>query len=206
MDTTNFGNVSSAAERFFRFYHAHCVAPDLDTLFSLLESAHSLNDRLKIAAGIDFLDIQDFKALKCLRNYFHHQEELRHSVRVVPIGNYPIVTDLAFLCLVPREIVVAAIEGTMPRHQESVRQSCQNSFHWYGPVVNINPCIFNFVVSAYERLQTTSVPLSGDAVEEFEAIYQFEDESGLSHFVDGKLSTSAGSIDELLVSVMGAEI
>lgn len=38
-----------AAERFFRLYRSHCVTPDRDTLFSFLEAAHSLNDRLLIS-------------------------------------------------------------------------------------------------------------------------------------------------------------
>ncbi|WP_287260166.1 hypothetical protein [Mesorhizobium sp.] len=173
------------------------------TLFSLLEAAHSLNDRLKIGAAADFFDVQEFTALKCLRNYFHHQQELRHVVRLIPIGGYPITTDLMTLCLVPRDNVVAAIETTK-RYQEETRQACQQMFHWYGPVVNINPALFNFVVAAYERLRNRGVPLAGEAVEDFEASYDHEEENNLPHFVDGKLATTAGSIDELLTEIVNA--
>ncbi|MBZ9763968.1 hypothetical protein LB553_24225 [Mesorhizobium sp. CA8] len=62
------------------------------------------------------------------------------------------MADLMTLCLVPRDIVVAAIETTR-RCQEETRQACRRMFHWYGSVVNINPALFNFVVAAYERLK-----------------------------------------------------
>lgn len=196
-------NVAAASERFFRLYHAHCVLPSRDTLFSLMEAAHSLNDRLKVRAAADFFDVQEFSALKCLRNYFHHQQELRHVVRLIPIGSYQIATDLMTLCLVPRDNVIAAVE-TKKRFQEETRRACQKVFHWYGPVVNINPALFNFVVAAYERLRDRGVPLAGEAVEEFEASYGYEDENNLPHVVDGRLATSAGSIDELLTDIVNS--
>ncbi len=194
-------NVGAASERFFRLYHTHCVSPDRDTLFSLLEAGHSLNDRLKVGADVDFFDVQEFAALKCLRNYFHHQQELRHLVRLIPIGGYPIVTDLMTLCLVPRDIVVAAIDGTARRYHQETQQACQHVLHWYGPVVNINPALFNFVVAAYERLKSRRVPLAGEAFEEFEANYRYEQENNLPHVIDGRLATSAASMNDLLADI-----
>ncbi|MBN9602080.1 MAG: hypothetical protein J0G33_04035 [Afipia felis] len=198
-------NVSLAAERFFRLYLAHCTAPSRDTLFSLLESGHSLNDRMKTETNLNFFDFPEFTALKCLRNYFHHQQELRYVVRLIPIGDYPIVTDLAVLCLVPGKTVDAAIEETPARHLKAVQEACLKVFHRYGSVVNINPSLFNFVVSAYERLNSTGVTLSGSAFEKFEASYRYEEENEVSHFVDGTLSTLAGSVSQLLDDIMSTE-
>lgn len=198
-------NVGLAAERFFRLYHGHCTAPSQDTLFSLLEAGHSLNDRMKRRANLDFFDSPEFAALKCLRNYFHHQQELRHVVRLIPIASYPIVTDLAVLCLVPRKMVDAAIEGAPARHLEAVQEASRKVFHWYGSVVNINPSLFNFVVSAYERLNSAGMTLSGSAFEEFEASYRYEEENGVSHFVDGTLSTSTGNLGQVLDDIMNTE-
>lgn len=178
-------SASSAAERFFRLYRLHCVDPNRDTLFSVLEAAHSLNDRLKIAHDADFFDLQEFSALKCLRNFFHHQEELRHVVRVVPAGNYPITTDLMILCLVPSAIVESAVEETRERHREETRQACNAVFHWYGTVVNINPALFNFVVGAYERMNAAGISLSGEAFQEFEASYRTEEDHGYAHRIGG---------------------
>lgn len=142
-DVTNLG---LAAERFFRLYHGHCTTPSQDTLFSLLEAGHSLNDRMKRGANLDFFDSAEFLALKCLRNYFHHRQELQHRVRVIPITSYPIVSDLAVLCLVPANMVEAAIDETPARHLEAAQKASRKVFHWYGSVVNINPSLFNFVV------------------------------------------------------------
>jgi hypothetical protein len=62
--------------------------------------------------------------------------------------------------------------------------------------------VFNCVVAACARLRDRDVPLSGEAVEEFAASYGYEEENDLSHVVDGRLATSAGSIDQLLTDIM----
>ncbi|RXT28717.1 hypothetical protein B5P46_08055 [Rhizobium leguminosarum] len=202
MSNADFVNTAAASERFFRLYERHCGEPDEDTLFSFLEASHSLNDRLKIGADLDFFDVNQFAALKCLRNYFHHHQELRHLVSLVPLGDYPIVTDLMYMCVVPRTSVEAAIEETMPRHKDAARRACQDLFHWYGSVVNINPCIFNFVVLAYERLVKAGIPLAGDAVENFRASYDYEEKIRIPHLIDGRFSTSAGNVDRLLSEIV----
>lgn len=196
-------NVSHAAERFFRLYHAHCVRPDSDTLFSLLESAHSLNDRLRATRGLDFFDSTEFTALKCLRNFFHHHQELRHVIRLVPAQSYALVTDLMVLCLVPSDIVQDAIGEARGKRQDEVRQACEAVFHWYGSAVNINPALFNFIISAYERLTAAGIALTGEAFQEFEASYRFEEDNGHAHRVDGRLATHAGSVNRLLADIMG---
>jgi hypothetical protein len=198
-------NASSAAERFFRFYHSHCISPGVDTLFSFLEAAHSLNDRLKISNGIDFLDLPEFSALKCLRNFFHHHQELRHVVRVVPGGSYPISSDLMVLCLVSSEVVESAINEMKGRYKEKTRQACGSVFHWYGTVVNVNPALFNFVVSAYERLIESGISLSGEAFRDFQASYLYEEKYSLSHRVDGRLVAMACNIDDLLSDIISTK-
>lgn len=158
---------------------------------------------MKLRDAVDFVDIQEFSTFKCLRNYFHHQQELRHVVSLIPIGGYPIATDLMTLCLVPRDNVVAATETT-GRYQEETRRACKEVFHWYGPLMNINPALFNFVVAAYERLRDRGVPLAGEAVEEFQISYGYEEESNLPHVVDGRLATPTGSINELLTGIVNS--
>ncbi|WP_435655773.1 hypothetical protein [Brucella pituitosa] len=198
MSDNNIANASASAERLMRAYHKHSLEPDPDTLFALLEAMHSANDRLKKACGIDFIDLPDFLALKCLRNFFHHHDELRHSVRVIPTRDLPIDSDLLFLCLVPRNLIDDAIEQTSVRYKSQSRYACEHRFHWYGNVVNINPCLLNFIVHAYERLTAASIELSGAEAEAFRCSYNFEAASGFSHFVDGRISTTAGNIDQLL--------
>lgn len=202
MNDENRANTSSAAERFFRLYRSHCVAPDRDTLFSFFEAAHSLNDRLETSYGLNFFDMQEFLALKCLRNFFHHHQELRHVVRIVPANSYPIVTELMILCLVPRDVVERAVDETKGRHKETARQACEAVFHWYGSVVNINPALFNFVVSAYERMKAADISLASEEFQEFEASYFYEGDRNHTHRIDGRLSTRAGNIDQLLADIV----
>ncbi|MBP2490937.1 hypothetical protein JOH50_006733 [Rhizobium leguminosarum] len=202
MSDGNVINASATAERLMRAYHSHCVAPDLDTLFGLLEATHSANDRLKKAVGIEFIDIPEFLALKCLRNFFHHHDELRHVVRVVPTAGLPIQTDLIFMCLAPRNLIDEAVGQVPERFRAQTQVACEYAFHWYGTIVNINPCLFNFVVHAYERLVAAEIPISGDEVDDFRRSYDFETETGHSHFVDGRISTTAGSTQLLLSALM----
>jgi hypothetical protein len=178
------------------------VAPDLDTLFGFLEAAHSTNDRLKKALGIEFLDIPEFLALKCLRNFFHHHDELRHEVRIVPTLGLPIQTDLLFLCLAHRELIDEAIGQVPQRFRSETLAACEATFHWYGKIVNINPCVFNFVVHAYERMLAAEIPLLGPEVDVFRESYDFETESARSHLVDGRISTLVGGIEPLLLEMM----
>jgi len=198
-------NASNAAERFFRLYHSHCVAPNRDTLFSFLEAAHSLNDRLQSDEGLNFSDLPEFLALRCLRNFFHHHQELRHVVRAVPARDYPIVTELMILCLVPRDIVERAGNETRGRRKEEVWDACRSVFHWYGSVVNINPALFNFVVSAYERIKGANVALADEAFQQFQAIYFYEKAIGCPHRVEGRLAAHAGNIDQLLANIMNTK-
>lgn len=206
IENAGLGDVGAASDRLFRLYHAHCVSPSRDTLFSLLESAHSLNDRLKVGIDSDFFDVPEFAALKALRNYFHHQQELRHVVRLAPVGDRRLVTDLLTLCLVPRDTVLAAVEGTVPRHRDETRRCANLVFHWYGPLVNINPALFNFVVAAYERLAARGVPLTGVEALGFERSYRFEEENDIPHWVDGRLSAPAGDLNNILTDIANSKI
>ncbi len=200
----NFTNATAASERFFRLYFSQCTQPNEDTLFSLLESFHSLSDRVKRDVEIDFHVIPEYVALKALRNYFHHQNEMLHRVNLIPAGDYPIITDLMSMCFVPRDIVDAAIEGVWERYRVNARAASESVFHWYGQTVNINPAIFNCSVKIFETLAEHSVPVAGQAWSEFSSSYQREEQEGLCHYIDGRISTTAGSVDTLLNDIICA--
>lgn len=193
---------ASAAERFFRAYHSHCIAPDLDTLFNLLNAIHSLNDKLRKEFKSDFFTLKEFVALKALRNLFHHQEELLHEVRIVGARNLPpITTDLMFLCLVPRSLVENSITSIDERWRSKDEPFVREALKWYGNVVNINPCIFNFAVHVYERMNSLNILLKSDAFYSFKKSYEFEVQNGHSHFVSGDIACHVGSIDSVLETV-----
>lgn len=192
-------SASEAAGRLFRTYERHCREPSSDALFDLLTAAHSLNDRLQKAVERDFHSIGEFVALKAIRNLAHHQEELRSNVRVIPTPAY---SDLAIMCVVRRDQIERAIEATPKRWLEETRAACEAVFHWYGPAVNINPCVFNFMVRVYEALSEADVRPAEEDIANFEASYHYENEEGHSHYVDGKLSAHAAEISALLTSVV----
>lgn len=193
------GSASDAAGRLFRTYERHCREPSSDTLFDLLTAMHSLNDRLQKAIGQDFHPIEEFVALKAIRNLAHHQEELRSNVRVIPTPAY---SDLAMMCIVRRDQIERAIETTQKRWRDETRVACKAVFHWYGPAVNINPCVFNFMVKAYEALSEVGVRPAEEDIADFEASYRYENEHGHSHYINGGLTAPAAEISALLASVV----
>jgi hypothetical protein len=192
-------SAAAAAGRLFRAYEQHCRLPGADTLFDTLTAMHSLHDRLRNAVDQDFHQIDEFVALKALRNFAHHQEEVRANVRVIPT---PAISDLAFLCIVRRDQVECAIENVDKRWRASTRVACDGKFHWYGQAVNINPCLFNFMVLAYELLMQLDVLLPKDAIKSFEDSYRFEVEHGHSHLVDGRLASHSEEMDAILRAVV----
>jgi hypothetical protein len=191
-------SATDAASRLFRAYEQHCRSPSPDALFQTLTAMHSLSERLQKATGQDFHGIEEFIALKALRNLAHHHDEVRANVRILPS---PALSDLAFVCIVRRDQVERAIDTTDKRWRKSTRAACQSKFHWYGLAVNINPCLFNFMVHAFEMLTEQNIKPAADAIASFEASYEYETEEGHSHYVDGKLVAHAGDMERVLSAV-----
>lgn len=165
----------AAGERFFRLYREHCVKPDKDTLFNLLNSIHSLNDRLRKATGEHFFSCNEFVVLKALRNLFHHEAELVNEVRIIPVKKLPSVsTDLLFLCLIPSRLVLLSFEQLDRKRRAHEEEIVRSTLKWYGNVVNVNPCVFNFAVHVFEKLRALGRQIGGDEYAEFKASYEFE--------------------------------
>jgi len=199
MTVTLMESCQAAGERFFRLYRWHCVKPDKDTLFNLLNSVHSLNDRLRKATGEHFFNCNEFVALKALRNLLHHEAELVNEVRIIPVEKLPPVsTDLLLLCLVPSRLVLLSFEQLNRKRRAHEEEVVRSTLKWYGNVVNINPCVFNFAVHAFEKLRASGVQIDGGEYAEFQASYEFEEESGQSHFITGDIICHAGSVEEVL--------
>lgn len=199
MTPLQFDNCRKAAERFFRLYQEHAISPSEDTLFNFLNAAHSLNDRFKASANRDFFELDEFIALKAIRNLFHHKQELLNQVKTIQISErMPITCDLIQMCLVPEDLALQAVKE---ERREDNRPRVQKALKWYGSVVDINPAIFNFAVHVYEETRNLELLISGDAVENFAYSYQHEEAQGYSHFVDGEISCHAGNVKEVLKSI-----
>ena len=192
-------SAAKAAARLFRAYETHSLAPGPDTLFHTLTAMHSLNDKLRKAEVQDFEHLEEFTALKALRNFAHHQDEIEANLRVIPS---PAGSDLAFLCLVLRDQVEQAIDAVGQKWRAEIRAACERGFHWYGEAVNINPCLFNFMVHAYEQLIAADVNADPASMEAFETSYQFETREGHAHLIDGRLAGRAGEIELMLTTLV----
>ncbi|MGF3027386.1 hypothetical protein ACQVP2_31830 [Methylobacterium aquaticum] len=185
-------SLDRAADRFFRSYHAHCTRPDEDTLFHLLNVMHSLNDKLRKASSTTLFASQSFIGLKALRNLFHHEGELIHEVRIIPVGKLPPVSmDLMSVCLVARDLVERAAGSKDPA-------SVTSAFRWYGGIADIEPAIFNMAVDAFEVLHVAGARPSSDAYRAFAAQYEAEEDEGRPHHVTGEIRCRAGDVEEVL--------
>src|SRR5438270_3927756 len=151
--------VDAAADRFFRAYHAHCTAPGEDTLFNLLNALHSFHDKFQKATGRDLYGSVNFQALKALRNLFQHEDELASRIKVIPIDNLPLMSDLMVLCLTDRQTVLDAVDRDLNnrKRQGLGRDDILGAFKWYGAIANINPSIFNCAAEVFEAVRRAGI-------------------------------------------------
>lgn len=187
-------SLSAAADRFFRLYSKHCMEPDEDTLFALLNALHSFNDKFRSANMGSLFDSTNFIALKALRNLFHHETELLHEIKIIPARDLPaITTDLVVVCLVERSLVERAA-----RHNKNEQDRVMSAFKWYGSIANIQPSVFNVAVDVFEAIQPLDPTPSSSSYLDFEASYEFEETNGHAHRVTGDILSHACDVDEVL--------
>jgi hypothetical protein len=184
----------AAADRFFRCYAKHCLDPDADALFAYLNALHSFNDKLNKLKKRNLFASTEFVALKALRNLFHHEAELLHEVRFILTGDLPPVSaELATACLIDRQLVERALE-----REKKDREQIASAFRWYGPIADIQPCVFNGAVDLYETVRSARLSPESDAFAMFDRSYRFETENGHAHRVTGAISCLAADVDEVL--------
>lgn len=190
---------ANATGRLFRSYSSYCNKFGPDSLFQLLTALHSLNDQLRHETDNDLLAIEEFVALKTLRNHIHHGEDIPANVHLIPT---PGSSDVIFMCLIRQDQIESAIGAVKnEKHRAAAKTACDNKFHYYGQAVNINPCIFNVITKTYELLVELKQDLPNEDLAEFEASYLFEEQNGHSHYVDGYLSAPAAAIKGMLSEI-----
>jgi hypothetical protein len=191
--------MQQAVSRFFRSYYMHSTAPSADSLFNLLNSLHSLNDRLRKNSKINFFGFQEFLALKTMRNFFHHEAELPSKVTIIPLANF--AADLPFMCLTPSKYIVRACAKLSTKEAEAIN----SVIRFYGTVADLNPCIFNCVVKIFEKTETNGLaPKDEPAYEEFRASYEYESQNGHPHLVKGELRMLASEVPALVAAIQKA--
>lgn len=196
----------ASTARFFRTYVVFVEGCSRDALFLWLEAMHSMWDRLKTRHDVDLLEFDEFKALKCLRNYFHHHAELKHKLKVLRCEGVNLISDLMVLCLIPLEQVQAALAAESDKHREQVRTAMTSVFRQYGHVININPAVFNLSARTSLILDEKGLePVDCPAYEQLRSSMDFETQNGHSHFVTGDISCRVGDVELLLERLMTVE-
>jgi hypothetical protein len=182
--------LTAAVERYFRAYFRHSTAADRDSLFALLNTLHSLNDKLVGALGRDLHGSAPFTVLRKLRNLFHHRDELIHEIRLVRVEDVPdLIGDLAVVCLVPRALILKSLDR---EKNPAVRKSVVATLRWYGDVADIEPCVFNAAVDVYETVTEAGLELAAPEFDAFRKSYERETRQGLDHRIAGLISCKAG--------------
>jgi hypothetical protein len=183
-------DLKPAINRVFRLYSVYCENWNEDSLYSLLHSLHSLDDKLKVGGERPMLDIPEYVALKALRNFWHHRGELAPVLRIKSIKGL-FAADLMYACLVPAKDCAAALEAVDKQYRNETKQAMDSTFRVWGSVVDINPCVFNCLAKVYALLEGKKMAGDEEDFEKFTASYEFENEHGHSHFVTGALVSSA---------------
>lgn len=95
----------------------HPEKRDTNTLFSYLNNLHSTAEKLKTSFGCNIKDSPDFKVLRLIRNFFHHNsdvDEIRINVKV----NGGIIVSHIQHIIIPLEIFAKSIKSFKNKNKE----------------------------------------------------------------------------------------
>ena len=184
--------------RFFKYYASFCHNPDPESIRGVLASAYSVNDKARKAGYPNFFASSEFLTIKAIRNYAVHQAGIYNQARAVPlVSTVPIETELATLCLVPKDVVerVCAAEG--PKVAAAIAGSCV----YYKNFVDIYPSIFNFGVQLYLWTEEHHLEVESAEYREFSKSIEFERVNNYPHTVNGGIRLpEGGDVDEFIES------
>lgn len=187
-----------AVDRFYRSYSKYLENYDEDTLFILLNSLHSLNDRLKTDHSLDLFDIEEFVVLKAVRNYIHHQDEMRNKLTSFPATKIkPIQTDLIFMCLIMKSDLDAAIEGIEKKYRKFHQEIIESTVHYYGSVVNLGPVIFNMAAKLMVFLDENDIKGSSEDFIRNHECMRFDIDNGHSITVSGRIYSDVNNVSKI---------
>lgn len=205
MTDTSKSDARDALSRVYRAYFNFCMTPDRDSVFTLLSALHSLHDRCPTETRDFLFSRSEFVSLKALRNYFQHEAEVRHRLKVVPANKYPIITDLFILCLVDRAVVDAALDAIPEKRRTVERAQAEQCFKWYGPCVNINPAILNLIAALTLHVMESGLVPDEPAYAEMAQRIAWEEAHGHEHFVTGDIACHAGNVDAVFTEILAKD-
>ncbi|CAC9595159.1 hypothetical protein [uncultured Gammaproteobacteria bacterium] len=195
-----------AVDRFYRLYSKYLESYDSDSLFNLLNSLHSLGDKLKTDNDIDLLKLDEFVTLKTIRNHLHHQTKMRNIFTTIPVDKISgIHTDMVFMCLLYTSDINDSIEEVSNKYRSETKDIINNTVHFYGDVVNISHVIFNMAARLMVLLDKNNiVGISKGYLENYKCM-MFDINNGHSITVSGKIYSNignVGTIDEILLNTL----
>lgn len=191
-------HITPAIDRLFRAYDNYCIYWSKDSLFQLLNSLHSLDDRFAAKHGRIMLELREYIALKAIRNHYHHAGEVRNVIKVKSLVGANVSSDLLYACLINNADVEAAISGVAVKYRRDTTDAINISFKKWGAVWDINPAVFNCVVRVYELGIALGLAGVGKEFLEFDSQYKWEAANGYSHYVTGVISFFMPEINEYI--------
>ena len=195
-----------SVDRFYRAYSKYLHSYDNDSLFNLLNSLHSLSDKLKSDFCVDLLKMNEFVTLKTIRNHLHHQSEMNNALTTIPLEEItPLQTDLLFMCLIAKDDLDSSIEGVSKKYIQQTKAIIYKTVHFYGHVVNISHVIFNMAAKLMVILGENKISgVSKEYLYNHERMV-FDISNGYSVTVCGKIYSSinnVGKIEDILLKVI----
>lgn len=177
-------------KRFFRDYIKFCKSPESDAVREVLASIYSLNDKLQKAKYPNFIDNENFVALKAIRNYAIHEAELYNNSKALPlISTEAIKADLNILCLLPKITIEKICNSSNKKSASAINKVCI----FYKKYVDIYPAIFNFGVKLFLYTEEHNLNIKSKEYSNIKNSIEYERKNGLHHFVVGEIKLLDGT-------------
>lgn len=116
-------------------------------------------------------------------------------VRLKSLADKVVHTDLLYTCLVSKADCIAAVDGTIEKYRAATYDAVAATFKDWGDVVDVNPCVFNCVVKAFEALHRLGEAGTSEEYDEFAKQYAWETEAGYSHHISGTVLLRPNDVD-----------
>lgn len=194
--------ITAAIDRVFRAHSRYTWKRDEDSLFLLLAGLHSLDDKLTADHGRLLSEIPEYRVLKSLRNYFHHESELRSAISIASYAKEPLIVELMFVCLVSCADCAKAVEAESAKYREATSAAFDQVLKIYGDVADINPAIFNCMVKVLEVLQNLGLSGESDEFAMCAESYASDLEQGISPYVSGDIKVLPSAAEDVRACLM----
>ena len=123
-------------------------------------------------------------------------------MKPLAISNLPLVSDLGILCLTDRSVVETAIQTISPKFKATEQPMAEKVLKWFGSGVNLNPAIFNLMAHVVMLAQQHGVTPDDEAFTRLTGAIEYDNANGSPFTVTGDFFCHAGSVDQLLRSLM----